>query len=252
MWMACCATGLLKVISSRNLGPAAGEARVGGGKSSITFCEINRGSTGTHHSVCVCSPALIASMQQIPPWRRSQLCEAANDDASPKARSSKTGTWRRIIIGKNTGNQSCSVQGGRCKHRLFPCFNGSTWQQFKVAQELSDAVNNARFDAMMGNAQRLHPAELGVYATVGVTPWPSSSSIVACPGTLVPLLLSYHRHLPPPLLGAQVVGVALLHMCRTGWEYSLQFEAGGRWDGYAPGLTPGWLFGRRVVSERQV
>lgn len=35
-----------------------------------------------------------------------------------------------------------------------------------------------------------------------------------------------------------------------GYAYSLQFDVGGAWDGYAPGLRPGWLLGRRVVRRR--
>ena len=50
----------------------------------------------------------------------------------------------------------------------------------------------------------------------------------------------------------QVVGVALVHVIATGYNYSSQFEAGGRWDGYLTGLQPGWLFGRRIdISDVQ-
>ena len=33
-----------------------------------------------------------------------------------------------------------------------------------------------------------------------------------------------------------------------GYRWSVQFEQGGKWDGYAPGLQASRLFGRRVVS----
>lgn len=57
---------------------------------------------------------------------------------------------------------------------------------------------------------------------------------------------------PSPFPPPQVVLAALLHLIHTGYEYSLQFEAGGRWDGYAPGLRAGWLGGRRVdLSDTQ-
>lgn len=42
------------------------------------------------------------------------------------------------------------------------------------------------------------------------------------------------------------MGVALAHVIGTGFVYSSQFEAGGRWEGYLPGLERGWLFGRRI------
>lgn len=34
-----------------------------------------------------------------------------------------------------------------------------------------------------------------------------------------------------------------------GYLFSWQFEQGQRWDRYAPGLQPGAVFGRRVVSD---
>ena len=48
------------------------------------------------------------------------------------------------------------------------------------------------------------------------------------------------------------MAVALLHLIYTGYLYSLQFEIGGKWEKYAPGLRPGWLFGRRIdLSDTQ-
>lgn len=44
----------------------------------------------------------------------------------------------------------------------------------------------------------------------------------------------------------------MIHLLWKGFNYSLQFEAGHPWDGYAPGLRPGWLFGRRIdLSDNQ-
>lgn len=43
-----------------------------------------------------------------------------------------------------------------------------------------------------------------------------------------------------------------MHLIWKGFYYSLQFEAGQPWDGYAPGLRPGWIFGRRIdLSDGQ-
>ena len=47
---------------------------------------------------------------------------------------------------------------------------------------------------------------------------------------------------------ALVVGAALAFVTWRGYLFSWQFEQGQRWDRYAPGLQPGSLFGRRVVS----
>lgn len=47
---------------------------------------------------------------------------------------------------------------------------------------------------------------------------------------------------------ALVVGAALAFVTWRGYLFSWQFEQGQRWDRYAPGLQPGYLFGRRVVS----
>jgi len=46
----------------------------------------------------------------------------------------------------------------------------------------------------------------------------------------------------------QVTALAVTAFCWRGFKFSQQFEHGNQWDGYAPGLQPGALFGRRVVS----
>lgn len=40
--------------------------------------------------------------------------------------------------------------------------------------------------------------------------------------------------------------MALSHLIYTGYIYSAQFDLGGKWDGYAPGLRQGWLFHKRI------
>ena len=52
----------------------------------------------------------------------------------------------------------------------------------------------------------------------------------------------------PPAATLQVVGTAALAFAWWGFQFSWQFERGQKWDGYAPGLQQGALWGRRVVS----
>jgi hypothetical protein len=54
----------------------------------------------------------------------------------------------------------------------------------------------------------------------------------------------------------QVVAASFIKVAYEGYRFSLEFDEGGKWSGYAPGLVPGWLFGRkmvrRLVSELKV
>jgi len=45
----------------------------------------------------------------------------------------------------------------------------------------------------------------------------------------------------------QVVAASFIKVAYEGYRFSLQFDEGGKWNGYAPGLVPGWLFGRKMV-----
>jgi len=45
----------------------------------------------------------------------------------------------------------------------------------------------------------------------------------------------------------QVVVASFIKVAHEGYRFSLQFDEGGKWSGYAPGLVPGWLFGRKMV-----
>lgn len=45
----------------------------------------------------------------------------------------------------------------------------------------------------------------------------------------------------------QVSIVSLWYLIVSGYTYSLQFDTGGKFDGHAPGLQQGWLFGRKIV-----
>jgi D-alanyl-lipoteichoic acid acyltransferase DltB (MBOAT superfamily) len=56
----------------------------------------------------------------------------------------------------------------------------------------------------------------------------------------------YKRRQPLILLHFQVVALALLHLIYTGYVYSAQFDLGGKWEGYAPGLRQGWIFNKLV------
>jgi D-alanyl-lipoteichoic acid acyltransferase DltB (MBOAT superfamily) len=40
--------------------------------------------------------------------------------------------------------------------------------------------------------------------------------------------------------------VALSHLMYTGYIYSAQFDLGGKWEGYAPGLRQGWFFHKLI------
>lgn len=50
------------------------------------------------------------------------------------------------------------------------------------------------------------------------------------------------------VLHTAVVGAAAAILAWRGFHFSLQFEHGHRWDGYAPGLQPGWLWGRIFLT----
>ncbi|KAL4515794.1 hypothetical protein Ndes2526A_g00501 [Nannochloris sp. 'desiccata'] len=45
---------------------------------------------------------------------------------------------------------------------------------------------------------------------------------------------------------ATVVAFALSHLIYTGYVYSAQFDLGGKWEGYAPGLRQGWFFNKLI------
>ncbi|OPL10233.1 MAG: hypothetical protein AVO34_11670 [Firmicutes bacterium ML8_F2] len=48
------------------------------------------------------------------------------------------------------------------------------------------------------------------------------------------------------------MALALLHLIYTGYVYSAQFDLGGKWEGYAPGLRQGWFFNKLVdLSDAQ-
>jgi D-alanyl-lipoteichoic acid acyltransferase DltB (MBOAT superfamily) len=53
-------------------------------------------------------------------------------------------------------------------------------------------------------------------------------------------------------LPTQVVAAAFCRLLLDGARLSREFDAGGRWDGHAPGLRPGWIAGRRAdLSDAQ-
>lgn len=112
-----------------------------------------------------------------------------------------------------------------------------------------------RHRALAGNGRRqpsravpAHPGEAGQRPRIGRA---AADSAQLPPAARSPRRRRRPSPTRPPTaasLHPQVVGAALALFTVRGYQWSLQFEAGQKWERYAPGLQPGALLGRRVVS----
>lgn len=155
-------------------------------------------------------------------------------------------TARDIMYRKQYAYDAC-----QCKHMLKSCKNRKVVSKIKQRN-----IQQYHIQFQSKNTQTQSPCNECI---VRIRFLLYGKQLLCCNSdqSLIYFILNYFIHLllfiKTPSFNhthnLQVVVVSLGYLIVSGYTYSLQFDAGGTFDGHLPGLQQGWLFGRRIVRR---